>query len=77
MPMTYQIWSDILADLSDGYVYPDITKVLEVTSMINPHFKKQYVTNLEEVRDICREAVSLFEVKEAQQNDLSPSVSNR
>ena len=46
-PMTSEIWSDIIADLSDRYVYPDITKVLEITSMIDPCFKEQYVTDIE------------------------------
>ena len=52
-------------------------KNLETTSMINPRFKEQCVTDLEEVKEnICREAVSLFEVEEAQKNILSPSVSS-
>ena len=54
-------------------------KNLEITSMIDPRFKEQCVTDLEEVKEnICREAVSLFEVEEAQKNDpITVSIINR
>ena len=72
-PVTNEIRDAILADLSVRYVHPDVTTVLEMTSLVDPRFKEQYVTDLEEAKEhICTEAVSLF--KEAQQNDLSQPV---
>uniref|UniRef100_A0A1X7V8G7 Uncharacterized protein n=1 Tax=Amphimedon queenslandica TaxID=400682 RepID=A0A1X7V8G7_AMPQE len=42
-PMAKKIRSAILSDLSDRYVEPEVTTILELISMIDPRFKERHV----------------------------------
>ncbi|XP_011408230.1 PREDICTED: zinc finger BED domain-containing protein 1-like [Amphimedon queenslandica] len=71
-PMANEIRSAILSDLSNRYVEPEVTTILELTSMIDPRFKEKHVSNLKEVKsNICEEAVKIF--KEETEQPTEPS----
>ena len=73
-PMANEIRSAILSDLSKRYVEPEVTTILELTSMIDPRFKEKHVSNLAEVKsNICEEAVKIFKEETEQPRELTSS----